>query len=223
MSAGDEHERRLKRAAVEAAVLVPNLLLLAIIVVYLLITTFANGRVGPLVATDGRTARKIVQLERKVSRDPSDANDAIVLARLYERAGELPWAYDALRSAEQHGKRDLLYRMKLGLAYLEIGRNRDGLRVLQRSLEACDVQGCKTHLRVKLEVFTRLAQLMIERRIDARRDRAAARALMREVLMPIENKPDEVAKSSEQRGKSGSGASPAHRPAGNADRTPSQR
>jgi len=178
----DATGRRLERA-----VLVSNLIFLGIAAVLLVLTGLGSGtRVEPLVGTDTRTSSRMEQLERALQRDPGNVAGAVELARLYGEAGEFPWSYDALRTAEQTGTLEPSWRLRLGLAYLEIGKSADGLRLLKEAKARCAADpACPAPVRVKLDLFTRVAQLYVDRGIDARRHRVAAEKALREVLKPV--------------------------------------
>ena len=118
---------------------VPNVILLALVVLYFVFTRGSGPAVQPLVTTDQRTAAKIERLESRVTREPTKASgSALELSKLYARVGEFPWSVDVLRSAERSGDRAPVWRMKLGLAYLELGKNLDGLRLLKETRQRCD-------------------------------------------------------------------------------------
>lgn len=178
----------LKGPGLEGAVLIPNLLLLLVIVFYLLVTRVGPDRVQPLVAADQKTSQRIRDLERQLARNPNDHGAAIQLARLYQRAGQLPFSYDALRSAEQNGSRDARFRMKLGMAYVEIGKNADGQRVLRAALTACEVNRCPAHIRARLSIFLQVADKIAERKIDARTNPEGAAKVFDEVLKKVDGR-----------------------------------
>ena len=144
----------------EAAIWVPNVFLVVIVVLYLVFSGISGPRVEPLVKTDDQTADRISQLERAIRYGKKGGANALELSRLYSRVGEYPWSVDALRSAEREGSREPAWKMKLGLAYLELGKNIDGLRVLKRTLLACKSKGCPANIKAKLEIFTRVAELL---------------------------------------------------------------
>lgn len=199
----------LKGPGLEGAVLIPNLLLLLVIVFYLLISRVGPDRVQPLVAADQKTSQRIRQLERLLARNPNDHGAAIQLARLYQRAGQLPFSYDALRSAEQDGSRDARFRMKLGMAYIEIGKNADGQRVLRAALTACEVNRCPAHIRARLSIFLQVADKIAERRIDARTNPEGAAKVFDEVLKKV----DGHRFARPPKGKKGALEAPASKPA----------
>jgi hypothetical protein len=170
------------------ALWVPNLALLVIIVMVFLGTTCGEGRVvETLVLTDDATRSRIVQLERRLRYGAPDAPAAgVELASLYLRVGAFPWAYDALKQAESRAPRDPGWRLDLGLAYIEIGHNDDGLRVISEAYRSCNPPQCGSQVRARLSLYLRVAELMKERRIDARRDLRRANEVFREVLKPAE-------------------------------------
>ncbi len=179
--------------AMEAAVVIPNVILLALVVLYVV---FRSGpRVEPLVKTDRQRAAEIDRLEQTLKREPGKGSSALALAKLYSRAGEFPWALDALRSAERNGDERPSFRMKLGLGYIELGRNLEGLRVLKQALVKCRDAGpkkCSAGIKAKLEIFTRVAELLIERRIDTRKNQVAAAKVFDSVLKPASIDPKEL-------------------------------
>jgi len=178
-----DDKKRSRPSALEAAVVIPNVILLAVVVIY--VVTRSSPRAEPLVQTDRTTASRIDELEEALKRDPRTAGNAIELARLYSRAGEFPWSVDALRTAERTGDSSLPFRMKLGLAYLELGKNLDGLRVLKAGLQSCSRTECPADLKARLEIFTTVAELLVQRRIDARNNQVAAAKVFQEVLKPV--------------------------------------
>ncbi|MCA9664979.1 MAG: hypothetical protein KC503_05300 [Myxococcales bacterium] len=181
-----------RSGALEAAVVVPNLVLLALIVLYLVFARGSGPRVQSLVKTDVRTAKTIKKLEETLRRNPSHIESAIRLAKLYMRAGEYPWSIDALRSAERHGSSDAAWRMKLGLAYLELGKNLDGLRVLKGALLACAKVKCRADIEAKLRIFTRVATILQRKGINAHKDQVAAAKVFGSVLKPVQ--PDRLSR-----------------------------
>lgn len=183
MSEISDDKKRSRTSALEAAVVVPNVILLAVVVVYVVVRT--PPKAEPLVQTDRRTATRIDELEEALKRDPRAGGNALELARLYSRAGEFPWSVDALRAAERTGNSSLAFRMKLGLAYLELGKNLDGLRVLKAALQTCGRTDCPADLKARLEILTTVAEILTERRIDARKNQVAAAKVFRDVLKPV--------------------------------------
>jgi hypothetical protein len=179
-----------KRARLEVMILVVNLVFLAFVVLYLVSSGIAPTPVKPLVQADTRTTARIHELELTLQRDPNNVKSALELARIYQDAGEFPWSYDALRAAEASGDPDPAWRLRLGLAYIELGKNDDGLRVLRDAERRCaSRKSCPADVRVKLELFGRVAALLQERRIDTRRQRAAAEKALHEVLKPVQVDP----------------------------------
>ncbi|MCB9557709.1 MAG: hypothetical protein H6707_16485 [Deltaproteobacteria bacterium] len=182
----DELTTQRKGRLLEAAVVIPNVLLLVLIVSYLLFTRGNRGAgVEPVVRTDPKTAQRIAALEREVRLAPKQNRGGLLeLARLYSHVGELPWSVDALRSAEREGSSAPVWRLKLGLAYLEIGYNLDGLRVLKAAMLTCGgkQQTCSADVRAKLEIATRVAERLIERKVNAREQQQAAAKIFDSVL-----------------------------------------
>lgn len=169
----------------EAAILIPNLVLIGVVLIYLAVTRVDGEKVELLVDADPVTQKRIAQLEKDLLRQPGDVTKALELARLYSDVGEFPWSYNALQAAEKHGSDDPSWQLKLALAYLELGKNDDGLRVLDEAVARCGSVKCAPPLRVKLDLFIRVAKLLKERGIDVRKDRTAADKALREVLKPV--------------------------------------
>jgi hypothetical protein len=190
----------LRDPGLEAAVWVPNLLLLLVVVLYFLIVEGGRDDVQPLIMTDKKTASKIEDLERAMAREPGNQRLVLELARLYSRAGEVPFSYDALRNAEVNGSQEPFFRAKLGMAYLEIGKNLDGQRILKRTLQACQLRSgrsasageriflnrCSPGVVAKLDIFKQVADIFVKRSINARFYPDKARAVFDEVLKRIE-------------------------------------
>lgn len=169
--------------------LLPNIVSLCLMGLFLLGTALSGTRrVERLVTADDATTRRIHELERAVTLGGPQASwAALELARLYRRAGAFPWSYEALRQAESHGPREPAYRLELGLAYVELGRNADGERVIKGALAGCVSPGCTSAVRARLALFERVATLMREREIDARYEIVRADEVFREVLKPAES------------------------------------
>jgi hypothetical protein len=174
------------RKRLEAVVLIANLVFVGIVVLYLLAVKVGSGRVQPLVEADAQTAQRIRDLELALQRNPGNYTQALELARLYQDVGEFPWSYDALRKAEQGGGLDSAFRLRLGLAYVELGKNEDGLRVLKAAADRCHREECFADVRVKLDVFSQVATLFVDRRIDSRKQLIEAEAALREILKPVQ-------------------------------------
>lgn len=188
MSDANPHDNLLKEPGLETAIMVPNLLLLLVIVLYVLTTKVGPDRVQPLVVADKETSARIRQLERLLARNPEHRKAALELARLYRRAGQLPFSYDALRSAEQNGSRAARFRMKLGMAYVEIGKNADGVRVLREALLGCRLRRCPAHIEARLSIFKQVADLIAERGINARLYPDKASKVFDEVLKKVDGR-----------------------------------
>ena len=138
------------------------------------------------------TAARISELEAALIDNPGDMSRAIELARIYTDIGEFPWSYNALKNAEKRGNDDPTWQLKLGLAYLELSKNDDGLRILNTALEKCGVTKCPANTRVKLDLFSRVARIFVERKIDSRKDRVAADKALQEVFKPVKADPDKM-------------------------------
>ncbi len=176
----------------ETIVILPNLALLAFVILYVVTHSTSTTQVAPLVEGDKGMTSRIAELELALSRHPRNISSAIELARLYREAGEFPWSYNALRNAEKTGKHEPAWKLMLGLAYLELGKNDDGVRVLDAALEGCAKQTCAGGTRTKLELFARIGHLFKERRIDARKHNKAAEKALHEVLKPVEANPEKM-------------------------------
>jgi len=185
MARDPEETENTLRSGIDVAIFLPNVILIGIVLLVIGIFAFGRERVLPLVATDRKTAAQIERLEREVSRKPTGTG-VFKLARLYQRAGETPWSYDALRTAEQRGGDDPRWRIKLALAYLEIGKNRDGRRVLRESIAACKVRRCGAGERARLEIFLEIAERFVAQKIDARRNVREANAVLDKVLKRVD-------------------------------------
>jgi tetratricopeptide (TPR) repeat protein len=177
---------------VEALVLIPNLVLLGVVVLFLLAVKSSPERVAPLVEADRDTTRRITNLEARLRRDPGNMESALELARIYRNVGEFPWSYNALRAAERSRPHEPSWQLMLGLAYLELGKNEDSVRVLERAQERCQQQGCPPRIAGRIDIFARVAQLFEKRQIDARNHHAAAEKALHEVLKPVVVDPDEM-------------------------------
>jgi hypothetical protein len=182
----------------EAQLLAANVVFVIVAVLGLLISSAGTEKVLPLVQADPRTASRIQSLEHSLSHDPRAGGSAIELAQLYRDAGEFPFSYDTLREAERTGTREPAWRLKLGLAYLQLGKNDDAVRVLREAEKRCERKGegsgatkdaCAVDVRVKLELFGRVARLFKERHIVPYRQRVAADNALLEVLKPVEVDP----------------------------------
>lgn len=167
----------------------PNLVLLMLGLSYLVVHQYSVRGVERLVVTSPASSQRIVELERRLARNPADVAGALELGRLYGTAGEFPWAYDALRHAEQRGSTAPRWRMRLALVYLEIGRNEDGKRALGQARRACEETSCSANTRVWLQLIGQLTELLEERGIDAREHPERAEAALREVLKPTKAPP----------------------------------
>ncbi len=175
-------------------ILVGNLVFVGIVVLYFVLTGVGQKQVKPLVEASPKTQQRIADLERLLARDPGNVGSAVELARLYRDVGEFPWSYDALRNAERSGNEDPAWRIKLGLAYLEIGKNDDGLRILKAARERCyrATPRCRQDLLTKLDVFHRLAEIFVERKIDSRKHLVAVNKAFQEVLKPVNADPSKL-------------------------------
>lgn len=198
-----------RRARVRSLVIALNLALLAAVVLVLLMASAGSKRIQPLVEADPATTKRIDEIERALARDPANFEQAIELSRLYHDVGELPWSYDALQTAERSGTKEPAWRVRLGLAYLELGKNQDSLRVLQEAAAACSASPCPADVRAKLSIFIRLATILIERNIDSLKQRGAADEALREVLKTVRVDPSKMrakAPASSPGGESAGGA-----------------
>ena len=184
--------RRRRFGKMEAAILIPNLVIIGGILFYLAATNVDQEKVEPLVEADPVTAARISELEAALLAHPGDMSIAIELARIYTDMGEYPWSYNALKNAEERGGDDPAWRLKLALAYLELGKNDDSLRIMKETLATCDETKCQPNTRVKLQLFTRVARLFVERNIDARKDRISSEKALHEVFMPVKADPEKM-------------------------------
>jgi tetratricopeptide (TPR) repeat protein len=175
-------------------ILVGNLAFVAIVVLYFVISGVGRKEVKPLVEASPKTQQRISELEQLLARDPGNVGSAVELARLYRDVGEFPWSYDALKNAERSGNEDPAWRIKLGLAYLEIGKNDDGLRILKAARERCyrATPKCRQDLLTKLDIFHRLAEIFVERKIDSRKHLVAVNKAFQEVLKPVSADPAKI-------------------------------
>ena len=176
---------------IEALVLIPNLVFVGIVVLYLIAVQGGGKRVAPLVQGAKATEARIAALERSLEREPRNVESAIELAQLYQQVGEFPWSYNALLTAEQQGSREPRWRLMLGLAYLEMGKNDDAIRVLSQTRSGCTKRPgtCDQNLVAKLRIFGRLARMFQKRGIDSSRHSAAAEKVLHEILKPVEVDP----------------------------------
>lgn len=171
----------------EALILIPNLILLGVVLIYLGVTSARqNDAVKPAETGDPKTAAMIARLEDDLLRNPANMSKAIRLARLYREVGEFPWSYNALLNAERKSKkREPLWQLRLGLAYMDLAKNKDALRVLEAAHKRCGEIKCGPNVQVKLGIFTRLARIMVERKIDWRKQPKAADQALQEILKPV--------------------------------------
>ncbi len=178
----------------EAMILIPNLVLLGVVLLYLGASGTKEDHVAPAVeGADPRIQRLIASLEDSLMRDPADLSKALKLARLYREVGEFPWSYNALLNAERQNKyRAPKWQLRLGLAYLEIGKNKDALRVLEKAHNGCGTTKCAPPLRIKLGLFTRLAKIFVKRKINPARNPRAANNALRQVLKPVKVDPEQM-------------------------------
>jgi hypothetical protein len=185
-------EERLSR--LEALVLIPNILFVGIVVLYLISAQSGRRQVAPLVQGERTTEERIAQLERSLERQPGNIQGAVELAKLYQRVGEFPWSYDALRDAERQGNREPRWRLMLGLAYLELGKNQDSVRVLKRADKDCRSgrTACDANVTAKLRIFTHLAHMLQKRGIRSTTHPHAAEKALLEILKPVEVDPNKM-------------------------------
>jgi len=170
----------------DEVLVLPNFAMLGFFVIFALVSMASRARVEPLVVVDSKTAARIAELERVASHAAAGgASAAIELAGLYRRAGEFPWSYDALRSAERSGPTDPAWRLELGIAYLQLGSNTDAHRVFKRAQEACDLRQCAVPVRARLGIFANIAQTLEANNIDGRYDQVRAHKALKTVLKPI--------------------------------------
>jgi len=186
------NQRTRRFGRLEALILIPNILLIAVMLVYVAVTGVDQDAVKPLVDADPQTTARIAQLEEALMRDPRDVSKAIQLSRLYQDVGEFPWSYNALLNAEKNSSDNPIWRLRLGLAYLELGKNDDGLRVMQRALKGCDPARCSANVKIKLQLFTRVARLLKERKIDTRKHPRAAHKALQDVFKPVVIEPEKM-------------------------------
>jgi len=189
-----QQDRGAGRARLHALVLVANIVFVVILVLYGALVGVGPRQVMPVVNADSKTAKQITNLELALQRDPSSVGYALELARLYQDLGEFPWSYDALRSAERRSNLEPAWQLKFGLAYLELAKNDDALRVMKAGHARCQSKAarCPADVSVKLELFSRVAQIFVDRRIDSRSQRIPAEKALREVLKPVEVDPDKM-------------------------------
>lgn len=200
-------------ARLEALVLIPNLVLVGLVVLYL-VSLQGGPRVSALVQGDSQITGRIQRLELEIERDPRNLRKALELARLYRDVGEFPWCYSALRAAEREGRQEPRWRMALGLAFLELGKNEDALRVLRQASTRCSRGGaprCSENTKLKLQLFVELAEKLEKRRIDARKHAGAAEKALHELLKPVAAEPDKM------RPKAPAGPAEEQKPAGQSD------
>jgi hypothetical protein len=171
---------------------IPNLVFIGFVGICLINAWATAKQVQPLVQADHATASRIAQLELWLQRHPSNMAHTLELARLYQEVGEFPWSYHALLTAEKTWSKDPVWRLLLGLAYLDLGKNDDSVRVLKQAKQRCKETSCTYNIRTKLDIFTRLAELFIERKIDSRKHSIAAERALREILKPVEVDPDKM-------------------------------
>jgi thioredoxin-like negative regulator of GroEL len=181
-----------KRGRIELKILLANLILIGIVVVYFLATRTGTESVKELTQTDPQSSQKIRDLELALQRDPSNIELTLELARLYSEAGEFPWSYDALREVEKRGGGAVEWRIRLALAYLDLGKNEDARRVLKDAKERCQKESCSANLEVKLGIFQRLTQIMIDRHLDSRRQRGETEKALREIVKPVKVDPSKL-------------------------------
>lgn len=187
-----KNQRTRRFGRLEALILIPNILLIAVMLVYVAVTGVDEDAVRPLVDADPQTTARISQLEEALMRDPRDVSKAIQLSRLYQDVGEFPWSYNALLNAEKNSSDNPVWRLRLGLAYLELGKNDDGLRVMQKALKGCDPARCSSNVKIKLQLFTRVARLLKERKIDTRKQPRAAHKALQDVFKPVVIEPEKM-------------------------------
>lgn len=184
--------RRRRFGKMEAAILIPNLLIIGGILFYLAATNVDQEHVERLVEADPITAARISELEAALLDRPGDMSVAIELSRLYTEMGEFPWSYNALKNAEERSDTDPRWRLRLGVAYMELGKNDDGLRVMTTALNSCEVTKCTPNTRAKLQLFSRVAKIFKERNIDSRKDRISADKAFNEVFKPVKVDPEKM-------------------------------
>lgn len=184
--------KKRKFGKMEALILIPNLLIIGGILFYLAATSADDEPVEPLVDADPQTAAQIAQLEAALVNNPGDLGRAIRLSKLYSDVGEFPFSYSALKNAEKRAGNDPALRIKLGLAYLELGKNNDGLRVMEAAIAGCRVDSCDANVRVKLGLFARVARIFKERGIDSRKEPRAADKALKEVFKPVKADPEKM-------------------------------
>jgi len=173
----------------EAQLLAANLVFVGVAVFYLLVTNVGRETIRPLVQADPQTSRRIQDLERILQQNPRASGSALELAQIYREAGEFPFSYDALRESERTGTEDPGWRLSLGLAYLELGKNDDGLRVLtsvERRCQRPSLPPCPSDIRARLDIYGRIARLLKARRIESHKHGLAAQQAIHEVLRPVE-------------------------------------
>lgn len=180
------------RGRLERIIQLANLLLLGFVVIFLIVSWATEKRVAPLVEADADVSHRIAQLELLLQYQPTDMAHTLELARLYQDVGEFPWSYHALVTAEKNWSQDPVWRLLLGLAYMDLGKNRDALRVLEQALKRCKKERCSFNVQTKLDIFTRLTELFLERRIDSRKHYRAAEEALHEILKPVEADPDKL-------------------------------
>ncbi len=184
--------KKRKFGKMEALILIPNLLIIGGILFYMAASGVEKDTVQPMIEADPETVARIGRLEAELRDNPGDLSRAIRLARLYTDVGEFPFSYNALKNAELKAGDDPGWRLKLGLAYLELGKNKDGLRVIEETIQRCGVKKCPPNLRIKLDLFARVARLFIERKIDSRKAPIAADKAMKEVFKPVNADPEKM-------------------------------
>ena len=177
----------LRRRGLAAAVFVPNVVLLILVCLALLISRADEERILPLVRGDARTLARLDELERHMLLRPS-AQAAVSLARAYSQVGQRPWSYSALQSAERRLAKSADWRLQLGMAYVEIGQNRDGYRVLSELVGVCRKGNCPKDVVARLDIFLRVTEILMERGIDASRQRDAAVRVLRKVAKRVDLK-----------------------------------
>jgi len=137
----------------------------------------------PALVGDKIELDRVAALEDARFADPADVNKALALADAYLRAEHADWALATTAPFADAG--DHRIHLLRATAYAERLQAPEAVAEAERGYAACDKEGaakCDAAARVRIGVVAAPMQVLVDRKIDPRKDPKAARAAVAGVL-----------------------------------------